>query len=214
MGFFNIIENVKNFKIKNFFYASSSSVYGDLTTFPLKEDFNLKYKNIYALTKNVNEKISEIYQKFYKVRSVGLRFFTVYGEFGRPDMFMMKYILSIKYKKLFSLYNYGNHYRDFTYVGDVVNILVKLLKCKLVKNNEIFNVCSSNPQKITKIIKLLNKKFNTSPNIKKIKFQDADVLKTFGSNLKIRKVTKFVKFTPIKEGIEKLSNWAKFYYKI
>ena len=92
IGFYNIIENVKKYKIKRLFYASSSSVYGENNNFPINEREVVSPKNIYGLSKKVNEEISFIFNKFYKVKLTGLRFFTIYGEWGRPDMMMLKFI--------------------------------------------------------------------------------------------------------------------------
>ena len=101
MGFFNIIENCSNYNVKRFFYASSSSIYGENKNFPLGEKEIVKPKNIYALSKKINEDISLIFNKYYKLKSTGLRFFTVYGEWGRPDMMLLKFIESFYKKKFF-----------------------------------------------------------------------------------------------------------------
>ena len=124
-GFFNILDLSRNIKVKKIFYASSSSVYGDSRTFPLEEKNTIHPKNLYGLTKKFNEELAEVFSKFYKMKLVGLRFFTVYGEWGRPDMMIIKYIDSSFKKKNFYLNNYGNHTRDFTYIGDVVQIMKK-----------------------------------------------------------------------------------------
>ena len=209
LGFFNIIELSRKYNIKKIFYASSSSVYGDSKKFPLSENLKLKPKNIYALSKKINEEMAELYSNLYNINMIGLRFFTVYGEWGRPDMFIMKYIIASIKKKVFYLNNYGNHSRDFTYINDVNNILYLLLKKgKIKKKHKVFNICSSSPQKITTILKLLDKNFK-KPFIKKLPLQIADVLKTHGSNTEIKKILKFNKFTKINDGIEKLSYWVK-----
>jgi len=209
LGFFNIIELSRKYKIKKIFYASSSSVYGDSKEFPLSENLKLKPKNIYALSKKINEEMAELYSNLYNINMIGLRFFTVYGEWGRPDMFIMKYIIASIKKKVFYLNNYGNHSRDFTYINDVNNILYLLLKKgKIKKKHKVFNICSSSPQKITTILKLLDKNFK-KPFIKKLPLQIADVLKTHGSNTEIKKILRFNKFTKINDGIEKLSYWVK-----
>ena len=117
LGFFNIIEFVKEKKIKKFFYASSSSVYGDSNKFPLKEIYKISPKNIYGLTKKNNEEIADIFLQNTTIRCIGLRFFTVFGEWGRPDMLVYKYLQSIyNKKKKFYLNNFGDHTRDFTYI--------------------------------------------------------------------------------------------------
>ena len=111
------------------------------------------------------------------MKFVGLRFFTVYGEWGRPDMMILKYIEASIKKKIFYLNNYGNHTRDFTYISDVIQIMNKLMCLKVKKNHEIFNICSNRPIKLVKIINLLSSLTN-APKIKKIAFQKGDVLKT------------------------------------
>ena len=214
LGFFNLLEASKKNKVKKIFYASSSSVYGDSNSFPLKEDQLLRAKNLYSLSKEFNENLSAVYSKFNNLNLIGLRFFTAYGEWGRPDMMMMKYILAKKTKSKFYLYNYGNHSRDFTYIDDLTSILKKMIFVKYKKKHDIFNICSSKPIKITNVLKLIDKYLNNKVIIKKVSLQQADVLKTFGSNSKIIKLTKFKKFTPLNVGIKNLCKWAKEFYKI
>ena len=125
ISFINLLELVKlNKKIK-FFFASSSSVYGDQKIFPLNENLKLNEKNIYGFSKKINEIMCESYSRIYKIKIVGLRFFTVFGEWGRPDMLIFKYIKSNLDKKIFILNSNGQHFRDFTYIDDVVSILEK-----------------------------------------------------------------------------------------
>ena len=126
-------------KIKNFFYASSSSVYGDSKKFPLKENESLNPKNIYGLSKKLNEEIANTYSKQFKMNCTGLRFFTIYGEWGRPDMFMFKLFKAYKNKQPFYLNNFGNHKRDFTYIGDAVNAVYNLIK-KQIKDLKITTI--------------------------------------------------------------------------
>ena len=125
-GFFNILEICKDFRIKKLYYASSSSVYGDLKTFPSNENFYTKPKNFYSFSKKTNEDMAEIYSRLYKFKAISLRFFTVFGEFGRPDMFIFKLLDCFYKKKVFKLNNYGNHTRDFTYINDAVDMVLKI----------------------------------------------------------------------------------------
>lgn len=210
IGFFNILESCKLFKIKNLYYASSSSVYGDLKNFPLDERMNIYPKNFYALSKKTNEDMAEIYSKLYKFNSVGLRFFTVFGEYGRPDMFLFKLLDCSLNKKIFKLNNYGKHIRDFTYINDVINIILKL-KIKNKFKNEIYNICSSKPVHLKTMIKYISKHVEL-PKIKKVSLQKADIIKTHGNNKKIIKVTNFKKFTKTSVAIENTINWYKNYY--
>lgn len=129
-------------------------------------------------------------------------------------MFMMKYLKSnLNKKRKFYLYNYGNHFRDFTYIKDVNNIIFKLIK-KKIKKHQIFNICSNKPIKITNIIKIINKLTKVKSKIFKTSLQKADILKTHGDNIKIRKYVNYHKFYDIKNGIFNLVNWYRSYYKI
>ena len=209
-GFFNILEKVRTKKIKKFFYASSSSVYGDSKSFPLKEKNLLFPTNTYSLSKKFNEDLSSIYNKFYRTNAIGLRFFTVYGEWGRPDMFYSK-VLDAAFKKM-KLYinNYGNHSRDFTYIRDVNLILYNLLKTKKILGNDILNICSNKPLSIIKLVKTIE---GQSKKIKIYKrtMQKADVIKTHGDNTKIKKLKLIKKFTSFDEGIKNTLEWYKKY---
>ena len=207
VGFFNVLELSRTYNINQVFYASSSSVYGDHKLFPLKENQNLIPKNIYSFSKKNNEDIARIYHDTYGLNSVGLRFFTVYGEWGRPDMLMIKYLIAKKNKKKFILNNKGNHFRDFTYIKDVTNILTRLIFSKN-KKKSVYNVCSNKPISVKSILKKLDKLYG-KPNIIYEKKLAIEVLKTHGSNIEIKKITKFKNFTEIDKGIQNLVFWAK-----
>lgn len=206
LGFFNILEASKNKKVKKILYASSSSVYGDNNKFPLNEKETLNPKSIYAITKQNNEQIADYYSREYKKSIIGLRFFTIYGEWGRPDMFLFKLFKSICLKKKFFLNNYGNHDRDFTYIDDAVNSIIKILK-KKITSHQVFNVCSSTPINIKNIIKNLKKKNNIK--IKYIKQDNSDVLKTHGCNKKIISVTKSKIKTDLFSKLDDMLAWYK-----
>ena len=130
-GFINILDASKKNKIKNIYYASSSSVYGDQKKYPVKENFILKPKNIYAKSKYLNEVVAEFYSKRSNFNIVGLRFFTVYGKWGRPDMLLFIILKSFFTGKKFELNNNGNHYRDFTYIDDAINLIFLIFKKKI-----------------------------------------------------------------------------------
>ena len=188
-GFFNLIESLKFNQPKKLLFASSSSVYGDSKIFPLKESQNLDPKNVYALSKKNNEEIAKIYSKKYNTKFIGLRFFTVYGELGRPDMFFFKLLYNaFKNKKLY-LNNSGNHFRDFTYIKDVTRILQKLISTKLHSNYEIFNICSSRPIFLRNFVNI-SEKYLKKIKIENVPAHPADVYKTHGSNKKLLKVLK------------------------
>ncbi len=208
IGFNNLLNLIKKFKVKKLFFASSSSVYGDIGPFPKKENSKLNTLNIYSLSKLSNEIIAKSFSKKSNTQIIGLRFFSIYGEWGRPDMLILKYLLAAKKNKNFELFNYGNHYRDFTYIDDAIEIVLKLSKFKISKKFDIFNICSSKPVKITEIIKIINSlKFKTK--ITKKPLHAADVLKTFGDNRKVKRIVKKVKFTNYKIGVQNTVKWYK-----
>ena len=207
LGFYNIISAANKYKVKRIIYASSSSVYGDSAIFPLSEKQKIKPKNIYALSKKINEEMADVFSEQFKIYFVGLRFFTVYGEWGRPDMFMMKYLeSSFNSSKKFYLNNFGNHIRDFTYIDDVCEIIKRLILSKNKKKyHQFFNICSNNPLNLSKIINQINKLTFKKPKIFKRSLQKADVIKTHGSNKKILSKIGKMKFTKIEIGLEKSS---------
>ena len=209
ISFFNIIDLAKISKTKKVFYASSSSVYGDSKKYPVNEKFEINPKNIYGFTKKMNEISAKIYSLNSNIKFVGLRFFTVFGEWGRPDMLLFKLMRAFKKKKVFYLNESGNHHRDFTYIKDVVYILNKLIKINLKENNSVYNICSNRPVKVAKIVTKMKKKLkglkikNISPKIiKKI-----EVNKTHGDNRKILKLIKTNKFTKFDIALRNTIKW-------
>lgn len=202
-GFTNILESMKENNINNIIYASSSSVYGDCKTFPFTENLILKPLNFYGQTKLMNEKISEIYHNNYKLNMIGLRFFTVYGPHGRPDMFIPKIINNIKKNKLIYLYNNGKHIRDFTYVSDVSEIIFKLFKNLKIKNptHKILNVCGGSKISLKKLIFLTEKITEKKLKVKLRPFQRGDMYKTHGDNKQLIKIIKNKKFVKFEEGL-------------
>ena len=208
IGFNNLLNLIKKFKVKKLFFASSSSVYGDIGPFPKKENSKLNTLNIYSLSKLSNEIIAKSFSKRSNTQIIGLRFFSIYGEWGRPDMLILKYLLAAKKNKNFELFNYGNHYRDFTYIDDAIEIVIKISKLKINKKFDIFNICSSKPIKITEILKIINS-LNIKTKIIKKPLHAADVIKTFGDNRKIKRIVKKVKFTNYKIGVQNTVKWYK-----
>ncbi len=204
-GFTNILECMKKMDLKNLIYASSSSVYGNCKKFPFKENLALKPLNFYGQTKLMNEKIAEIYNKNFNLNMIGLRLFTVYGPYGRPDMFIPKVIKNMKLNKNINLYNNGRHIRDFTYVEDVSEIIFKLYK--KIKNkkfeNEIFNICGGSKISLRKLIYLVEKITKNKIKIKLKSFQRGDMYKTHGNNDRLMKSINKYKFTIFKNGLYK-----------
>ena len=162
----------------------------------------------------INEEFARIYSELYGLKLVGLRFFTVYGPWGRPDMFYYKFMTNIKNKLPTSLYNNGNHYRDFTYINDVVEILIKLSKVKFKKNYDVLNICSSRSESLIKFTKLIEKFYDKKAIIKNKKRLNLEVLKTHGDNKKILKLINKKKFIKIEQGLEETVKWFKSYNKV
>ena len=207
LAFSNVLEICKIIKPKIFYFASSSSVYGDVKKFPIKENIKLNPKNVYGLTKKFNEELAKFYSEIYKITIIGLRFFTVYGPWGRPDMLTLKLLQKIDNNKTFMVNNFGKHQRDFTYIDDVTNMLFLVLKKYKKRNNfETFNICSNKPIDLMDAINYLVSRTNYK-KLKKIVLQKADVLKTHGCNKKILKIIKFKNFTDIYTGFDRTNKW-------
>jgi len=209
-GFNNIIEAINKKKLKKIIYASSSSVYGDQKKFPTDEKSELNAKNVYGKSKIINELNANIWCKILKIPILGLRFFTVYGEWGRPDMFIIKLLNRYSKNKMFHLNKSGNHDRDFTHINDVVRICYRLMKKKSEKKHLVFNICRGKTINIKKISEYFKTMF---PNIKikNVKANKADVHKTHGSNLKIKKYLNYNKFVDFNYGLVKIITWFKEY---
>jgi UDP-glucuronate 4-epimerase len=207
-GYLNLLEAITK-KPKCIFYASSSSVYGEQKKLPVLESVKSSPINIYATTKYLNEIISDLYSRTFNIKIIGLRFFTVYGEWGRPDMFLFKLFKSLFNKEVFHLNNSGNHNRDFTYIGDVVAIIINIMKKKFKNNkHECFNICSNKPINIKTIIKFIIKYYG-SIRIKNVKRNKLDIKDTHGSNSLIKKYFGFNKFTSMESGVKNTILWYR-----
>ena len=214
IGFINLIEMIKKYKIQKFIFASSSSVYGDQKPFPKSENSDLNPINLYSLSKLSNEQFALSMGKTMNTKMIGIRFFTIYGPWGRPDMMIMKYLIASKKNKKFLLFNKGDHYRDFTYIDDAVNICQQLINKTLKKKFDIFNICSSKPLLITKVIKEIDK-YTKTPIVLKKGRDKADVYKTYGDNKKIQNyLNKRIKFTDYQIGVQRTCRWYLKNYKL
>ena len=212
LGTINLFKFASKKKIKSIYFASSSSVYGDSKNFPLKENDKLFPKNIYATSKVINEITAKSFSQKYNMKIFGLRFFTIYGEWGRPDMLLFKIFKNSLTNKKLELNNNGNHYRDFTYINDVVEILYLLMNKKTTKLYDIYNICSNKPQNIKKIITYFKKNLS-SLKILNVPKNKLDVLKTHGDNSKVIKFLKFNKFSKFENTFKQTFKWYKKYNK-
>lgn len=215
-GFYNILELSRKNKIKHLITASTSSVYGNQKKFPLKEDFNTdKPLSFYAASKKSNEVMAYSYSNIYKIPITCLRFFTVYGPFGRPDMSLFAFTKLIKDNKKIKVFNNGDHERDFTYIDYVIDSILAL-KDKPPKSRvpyEIYNISSSNPQKLNYFIKIIEENLGKKAKKTLLSLQLGDVKKTHASNTKLLKAIKYNKKVKIEDGIKKFIDWFNSYFE-
>ena len=214
--FFNIMEACKICRIKHFIYASSSSVYG----LNKSQKFNENEKTeepaqLYAATKKSNEVMAEAYSNLFKLKFTGLRFFSVYGPAGRPDMAIYLFTKKIFENKKIKVFNYGNHARDFTYIDDVVNAVYKIITRNLKKKklHQIYNIASGKSEKLSKLINIIEK--NLEKKAKKIflPIQKGDIIKTSADIKKLRKDYKYKSTVSIEVGLTKFIDWFLKYIK-
>ncbi len=215
IGFYNVINNARNIKVKHFIFASSSSVYGNQNQMPLKESFKCNEPlSFYAATKISNENLAFSYSNIFDLKCTGLRLFTVYGPYGRPDMALYKFTRAIFLKKKIELYNNGIHSRDFTYIDDAVDAIFKIVESPKLKkiNFEILNVASGKKIKLLKFLKVLEKEIGIKAKFKKIKMQKGDVLNTFANISKLSNKVNYKPKLSLESGIKNYIDWYKSYY--
>ncbi len=214
-GFFNILELSKKYKVKKFVYASTSSVYGLQKKFPLKENFNTDNPiQLYAATKKSNELMATSYSHLYKMDTVGLRFFTVYGPWGRPDMALFKFTKNIIKGKPVEVFNKGKHERDFTYVDDIVDGIFNIIINKKSKfGAKIFNIGNGKKVKLIKYIQLIEKNLNRKSKKKFLPLQKGDVIKTHSDTKLIKKHYNYKSKTEVSYGVKKFIEWYISYFK-
>ena len=216
-SFLNIIKYAKDYGVEKIIYASTSSVYGGNTDFPFSENDRVDNPlQFYAVTKRTNELMANAYNDLYKISFIGLRFFTVYGPWGRPDMSIHKFTNLIINNKPIDVFNYGKHSRDFTYIDDVVEgiSLVSLKKNKYLSNSysEIYNIGGDHPITLNNLIKEIEKNLGKKAKRNLMPLQMGDVKKTVSNIKKIKKHYGFSPKTSINEGIKNFVDWYKSYY--
>jgi len=222
-GFMNILEICRNHKL-DLVYASSSSVYGNCKEKKFKETLNTDNPvSLYAATKKANEVMAYSYSKLYNIQMVGLRFFTVYGPYGRPDMAIYKFTDKILKGEAIDVYNKGNMYRDFTYVEDIVDGIYTALRvlneCVFLNDeknppHEIYNLGCGNPRKLIDFVRLIEKECGKKAKINFLPMQPGDVLKTSADIKKARNNLNYWPATELEEGIEEFVKWFRGYHKI
>ena len=213
LGFFYILELVKKYKIPKLLFASSSSVYG-LNKLPFDEkQFTDKPISLYGATKKNNEILAYYYSRQFNIEITGLRFFTVYGPYGRPDLSIFKFCNQILKNQTVKLFNKGNNYRDFTYIDDLIFNLRKLIYLKKRRGSfKILNISSGKKIKIISLVKILETYLKKKAKIKLEKKISTDITASLSYSRKIKKIFTTGKITNFREGIKKFVNWYKSYY--
>jgi UDP-glucuronate 4-epimerase len=216
-GFFNVLELSKIFNVEHFLFASSSSVYGKNKQTPFKETHDTSSQtNIYGVSKKTNEIMAHSFSHLFNMKCTALRFFTVYGPWGRPDMALFTFTKNILNNKKLKIFNNGNMIRDFTFIDDAVNYVFNIIKSKKNKNKkifEIFNIANSSPIGILKFINIIELHLNKKAKIEKTQYFKTEMLKTHADSKKIKKNFFKVKETSLKLGIKKFILWYKNHYK-
>lgn len=208
-SFINLLEAIRTIKPDTkLLYASSSSVYGKTHEFQVESNKTLCPTSSYGLSKLMNEQTAELYFQNYGISSVGLRFFTVYGEYNRKDMLMHYLLESFSHQKEVKLYNNGLMQRDFTYAGDVVQAIMAFIDCNTISQHEIFNIGGTGSASLNDVVFTMSQYFKSFPNIIQENFiPPYDPLKTFCNNSKLLHKFPDLKFTSLNDGILKLVKW-------
>lgn len=207
-GFFYIIDACRQAKIKRFIYASSSSVYGVNRKLPFSESDRVDNPiSFYAATKKANELVAHAYSHLYGMQTIGLRFFTVYGPWGRPDMSYWLFTEAMLKGTPIKVFNHGNMRRDFTYIDDVVSGICSALFADGLPRNDIFNIGNHRSENLMDFIRTIAACLKVKPKMELLPMQAGDVPETYAD---IRKARKFLKFNPavnLSEGIPNFVNW-------
>ncbi|WP_282018317.1 NAD-dependent epimerase/dehydratase family protein [Salegentibacter mishustinae] len=216
VGFHNIIESCKMFDIEHLIYASSSSVYGENEKIPFSVDDNVDFPiSLYAATKKSNELIAYTYSHLYDLKVTGLRFFTVYGPWGRPDMAMFLFTDAIINNRSIKVYNNGNLERDFTYINDIVDGIVKIVEHEYDNSDEkynLYNIGNSKPVNLMSFIEEIENKLGISADKEMLPMQPGDVSRTWADVTLLQQKFNYQPDTSISEGVEKFIEWYKDYY--
>lgn len=229
-GFLNILEGCRHHEIKHLLYASTSSAYGANTKQPFKETHTADHPvSFYAATKRANELMAHSYSHLYNLPTSGLRFFTVYGPWGRPDMAYFKFTKAIMEGRTIDVYNKGQMFRDFTYIDDIVDGILKLssvipsaysaldshdlvLGSSPIAQYEIFNIGNSEVVNLMDFIGILEKKIGKEAVKNMMPMQPGDVRLTHANTDKLANVTGFAPNTPLETGLGKFVDWYKDFY--
>ncbi|AYW49644.1 NAD-dependent epimerase [Tetragenococcus halophilus] len=229
VGFMNILECCRHYKVDNLIYASSSSVYGANTTKPFKTSDNIDHPlSLYAATKKSNELMAHTYSHLYNLPTTGLRFFTVYGPWGRPDMALFKFTKAIINDEAIDVYNHGKMLRDFTYVDDIVEAVSRLVNKPATSNPEwngadpdpssssapykIYNIGNNSPVRLMEFVEAIENKLGKVAKKNYMDLQPGDVPETYANVDDLYRDIDFKPETTIQDGVNKFIDWYLEYY--
>ncbi len=231
VGFANILENCCQYKVKHLVYASTSSVYGANTKMPFSEHDSTNHPlSVYAASKKSNELMAHAYSYLYNLPTTGLRFFTVYGPWGRPDMALFKFTRNILEEKYIDVFNHGKHTRDFTYIDDIVRGIIKTLDIPASINSKwqgnepdpatskvpwrIYNIGNNKPVQLMDYIDALEKALGKKAKINFLPLQQGDVPDTYANVDNLNKEFNYKPTTSVAVGVSNFVKWYKNYFKI
>jgi len=231
IGFMNILEACRNYPVEHLLYASSSSVYGGNKVAPFSTNHNVDHPvSLYAATKKSNELMAHTYSHLYGIPTTGLRFFTVYGPYGRPDMAYFSFTKDILADKPIKVFNHGKMERDFTYIDDIVEGIVKLIDKIPTANKEwdeskddlstsfapykIYNIGNNNPVQLMRFINALESAIGKEAEKIYMDMQPGDVLRTYADVSDLERDINFKPSTSIEDGLKKFVDWYKEYYNV
>ncbi|QWV86335.1 NAD-dependent epimerase [Streptococcus parasuis] len=230
-GFMNILEACRNYPVDHLLYASSSSVYGGNKVAPFSTNHNVDHPvSLYAATKKSNELMAHTYSHLYGIPTTGLRFFTVYGPYGRPDMAYFSFTKDILAGKPIKVFNHGKMERDFTYIDDIVEGIVKLIGKAPAANKDwdeskddlstsfapykIYNIGNNNPVQLMRFINALESALGKEAEKIYMDMQPGDVLRTYADVSDLERDINFKPSTSIEDGLKKFVEWYEEYFKV
>ena len=223
IGFYNILEAVRYNPVEHLVYASSSSVYGGNKKIPFSTDDKVDNPvSLYAATKKTNELLAYTYSHLYNIKTTGLRFFTVYGPAGRPDMAYFSFTNKLIKNEKIKIFNYGKCERDFTYVDDIVEGIVRILDKNPISQYNLYNIGNNHPENLMDFVytlgnalienEILDKDFNIDEHMELVEMQPGDVPITYADTSPLEHDYGFKPNTSLKEGLSRFAKWYKEYY--
>lgn len=213
VGYLNILECCRNFEVKKLIYASSSSIYGNSTDVPFSTNQNVDHPiSLYAATKKANELMAHTYSHLYKIQTIGLRFFTVYGPWGRPDMAMFLFTEAIFNQKPIKVFNHGDLSRDFTYIDDIVQGIIKITIKETEELYQVYNIGNSRPVQLMDFIKEVEKSSQLEAILEMYPMQPGDVNQTWADVDDLIEKFDYSPQYPVDKGVANFVDWYKSYY--